>query len=136
MIEHKTQIRVRYGETDQMGILYYGNYAQYYEIGRVEALRELGIIYRDLEENHHIMLPVYESSSRFLAPAYYDQNLLQVTQIRQLPKTKIQFFHDIYNPEERHIHSGSVTLVFYDAIKKRPIRIPEFIEQIMTLYFE
>ncbi len=136
MIEHQIHIRVRYGETDQMGILYYGNYAQYYELGRVEALRNLGLVYRDMEKNHGIMLPVYEVRSRFLAPAYYDQNLRLVTQIREKPGTRIRFFHDLFSPEGKHLHSGEVTLVFYDSQKKRPIHMPPFVEKIVAPHFE
>jgi len=136
MIHHETHIRVRYGETDQMGILYYGNYAQYYEIGRVEALRNLGLVYRDMEKEHRILLPVYEVRSRFLAPAYYDQNLRLVTEIRKMPGTRIQFFHDIYSPKDKHLHSGEVTLVFYDAAKNRPVRMPKFVQKIVAPHFE
>ncbi len=136
MIQHETHLRVRYGETDQMGYLYYGNYAQYYEIGRVEALRSLGIIYSELEQKHGIMLPVYEVHSRFISPAYYDQKIRQVTEIRSMPTAKIQFFHQLFNPNDDLIHVGEVTLVFYKAKTQRPIKMPTFIENALKPYFE
>src|SRR6056297_49411 len=136
MIEHRVQIRVRYGETDQMGVLYYGNYAQYYEIGRVEALRELGLVYRDLEIQHGVMWPVYEVHARFHAPATYDQNLTLITQIREKPGTRIKFFHELYSPDLKHLHSAKVTLVFFDIKKKRPIQMPSYVEQIIGPHFE
>lgn len=136
MIEHQINLRVRYGETDQMGVLYYGNYAQYYEIGRVELLRDLGLAYRDLELDHGIMLPVYEVQSRFIAPAYYDQNLTQVTTIREVPGTRIRFYHEIYSPDHKHLHSAEVTLVFFDSKKERPVRMPTVVERLIAPHFE
>jgi acyl-CoA thioester hydrolase len=136
MIQHETKLRVRDGETDQMGYLYYGNYAQYYEIGRVEALRSLGVIYSELEKKHGIMLPVYEVHSKFISPAYYDQEIRQLTEIRSMPTAKIQFFHQLYNPNDDLIHVGEVTLVFFKAQTKRPIKMPSFIENALSPYFE
>jgi len=74
MFRSETKIRVRYGETDQMGFAYYGNYAQYYEVGRVEALRGIGMSYRELEEDG-VMLPVYTFSIKYLKPALYDDEI-------------------------------------------------------------
>lgn len=136
MIEDRLHIRVRYGETDQMGVLYYGNYAQYYEIGRVETLRKLGLVYRDMEKIHGIMLPVYEMKARYHAPAYYDQNLSLVTRVKEKPGVKIRFDHDLYSPEHKHLHSAQVTLVFYDRKKERPVSMPKFVEEIIGPYFE
>ena len=104
-------IRVRYADTDQMGYVYYGNYARYYEIGRVEALRSLGVSYRDLEESG-VMMPVIESKSRYLAPARYDDLLTIKVIIEQMPTAKIVFTYEISNQEGVLLNKGETTLVF------------------------
>src|ERR1041384_8743146 len=97
MYEALTQPRVRYAETDQMNVVYYGNYAQYFEVGRVESIRQLGFTYKDIEESGLIM-PVVELHTRYLRPATYDELLTIKTQVRELPAAyKIEFFHDVYN---------------------------------------
>jgi len=85
MYAHEIQLRVRYGETDQMGYLYYGRYAEYYEVGRVELIRSLGLTYKDLEEQHGIWLPVASLDMRFVRPAYYDDLLTVRSELRKLP---------------------------------------------------
>ena len=90
MYQSETSVRVRYGETDQMAYVYYGNYAMYYEVARVESLRKLGVTYRELEENG-VMMPVLENHSRFLAAARYDELLRIVVIIREMPTVKIKF---------------------------------------------
>src|SRR3954464_3813730 len=92
----ETQIRVRYGETDQMRYVYYGNYALYYEVARVESLRQLGLTYRELEETG-VMLPVIENKSKYLAVAKYDDLLTIVTTLREKPGVKIKFEYEIFN---------------------------------------
>lgn len=124
MFTAKTQARVRYGETDQMGYCYYGNYAQYFEIGRVEALRELGMSYRKMEEDG-IMLPVVEYNVKYLKPAYYDDLLTIVTTIRDIPKSRIFFDYEIYNEKEELLSTASTTLVFINKENMRPIAAPE-----------
>lgn len=116
--EHKTQIRVRYGETDQMGYCYYGNYAQYFEVGRVEALREVGSSYKDIEESG-IMLPVSEYSVKYLKPALYDDLLTVSTKITEIKGVKIVFDYTLYNEQQDIISSGQTTLVF---VKKDTMR--------------
>ncbi|MEL6987285.1 MAG: thioesterase family protein [Bacteroidota bacterium] len=91
MFTHTTQIRVRYSETDKMGFLYYGNYAQYFEVGRVEALRSLGVSYADLEDKHGIIMPVRSMKSKFIKPALYDELLSIETSIKQIPDKTITF---------------------------------------------
>jgi acyl-CoA thioester hydrolase len=124
MYSSTTKIRVRYGETDQMGYMYYGNYAQYYEVGRVEMLRSLGMDYAAMEANG-IMLPVLELSSKFIKPAHYDQEITVKTIVEQLPGIRIHFKYELYNEAEELINIGATTLVFVDMIKKKPCLPPE-----------
>lgn len=114
-------IRVRYADTDQMGYVYYGNYARYYEIGRVEALRSLGFSYRVLEESG-VLMPVIESKSRYLAPARYDDLLTIKVIIAKMPQARIIFEYEIYNQEGMLLNKGETTLVFQkkDSLKLCP----------------
>jgi len=96
MYVSETYIRVRYGETDQMGYVYYGNYAMYYEVARVESLRRLGLTYKELEAMG-VMMPVLENHSKFLSAALYDDNLRIVTTIREKPGVRIKFEYTIFN---------------------------------------
>jgi acyl-CoA thioester hydrolase len=134
MYTSETQIRVRYGETDQMGYVYYGNYAMYYEVGRVESLRKLGLTYRELEEMG-VMMPVLENKSRFLSAALYDDNLKIVTTIREKPGVRIKFEYDIYNGKGILIHQGETMLAFVDKKTGRPCRPPEVFQNVLKPYF-
>jgi acyl-CoA thioester hydrolase len=132
MITSQTQIRVRYAETDKMGYVYYGDYAQYFEVGRVEALRELGWSYRAMEDNG-IMLPVMEFSVRYLKPAYYDDLLTVKTYIKEAPTARIKFYHEIYNEKGERLTTGEVTLVFINMKTNKPCAAPdEMVKAIMT----
>lgn len=119
-----TKLRVRYGETDQMGYCYYGNYAQYFEVGRVEALRALGMSYRDLEEQG-IMLPVSTFSVKYLAPAYYDDELTITTTIFEISGSRIYFGYDIRNSKDTLISKAETMLVFVKKENMRPTQAPE-----------
>jgi acyl-CoA thioester hydrolase len=130
----ETSIRVRYGETDQMGYVYYGNYAMYYEVARVESLRQLGLTYRELEEMG-IMMPVIENRSRFLAPAKYDDLLRIVTTLREKPGVRIKFEYDIYNGENTLIHQGETVLVFINKHTNKPCRQPPQMEKVLQQFF-
>jgi acyl-CoA thioester hydrolase len=134
MYKHNTQIRVRYGETDQMGYVYYGNYAVYFEVGRVEALRNLGMSYKQLEQQG-IMMPVLEHTSRYLQPATYDELLTLVTSVKELPRARITFHYEIYNDADRLIHSGETQLVFLNAGTMRPCRPPEALLSLLRPFF-
>ena len=132
MYTHEHQVRVRYGETDQMGYCYYGNYAQFYEVGRVEALRDLGFPYKLLEEEG-VLLPVLDFQIRYLKPAFYDDLLTVKTMIKELPSAKISFEFEMYNDENEKINFGTVVLVFIDADSNRPRRAPEeLVKKIQT----
>src|SRR5690348_9666098 len=96
MYSHETKLRVRYGETDQMGYSYYGNYAQYFEVGRVEMLRSLGVTYKEMEDEG-IALPVYTFSIKYYKPAFYDDELTIKTTINKMPAARISFNYQTYN---------------------------------------
>ncbi|MEI8279474.1 MAG: thioesterase family protein [Bacteroidota bacterium] len=120
-----TQVRVRYGETDQMGYLYYGYYALYYEVGRAEAIRQLGFTYRQLEEMG-IMMPVVALNAQYFRPALYDDLITVKTILKELPDAaKIEFHSELYNEQEQLLNKGVTTLVFYDAKIKSKINMPE-----------
>lgn len=135
MIQNITHVRVRYAETDQMGIVYYGNYAQYLEVGRVELLRSIGITYAYIEQNG-IFMPVLNLNCQFHAPAYYDELLTIQTQIPQLPTTRIHIDYKIYNAQNKLLTSGSTDLAFINQATKKPVRCPEFILEKMRNYFQ
>jgi acyl-CoA thioester hydrolase len=119
-----TQIRVRYGETDQMGYCYYGNYAQYFEVGRVEALRSLGMSYKTLEEQG-VMLPVSEFSVKYLSPIYYDDLLTVKTEIYAIKGARIYFNYELINEKGIVTSKAETTLVFVDKASMRPRNAPE-----------
>ena len=124
MFVHETQIRVRYGETDQMGYLYYGNYAQYYEVGRAEAIRSLGLSYREMETVHGVMMPVMSLQMRFVRPALYDELVTVRTTLRHLPTDTITFYMEIYNEKKKLVNGGSVKLCFVDMPSGRTVSPP------------
>lgn len=120
---HTTQVRVRYGETDQMGYCYYGNYAQYFEIGRVEAMRHLGMSYKSLEEVG-IMLPVSDFSVKYIKPAFYDDLLSITTKISELKGPRLVFHYEIYNEDSMLLSKAETTLIFVDKETMRPSKPP------------
>lgn len=134
MYTSRTHVRVRYGETDQMGYVYYGNYATYYEVARVESLRQLGLTYKELEDIG-VMLPVLENFTRFLAPAFYDEELLIVTTVRDKPGVRIKFEYEIYNSGGKVINRGETLLAFVDKKTGKPRRPPQEFETVMAPYF-
>ncbi len=124
MYSHEVQIRVCYADTDQMGYVYYGNYARYYEIARVEALRNLGFSYKELEASG-IMMPVYEHTSRYRQPARYDDLLTVKAIIRALPRVRIVFEYEIYNEQHMLLNTGVTTLVFINQRTNKPCMAPD-----------
>jgi acyl-CoA thioester hydrolase len=135
MYTFDTQIRVRYGETDQMGYLYYGNYAQYFEVGRVETIRSLGLTYKELEEVHGIWLPVVSLEMRFVRPAFYDDLLTVRSEIRDLPDDHITFHVELYNERKKLVNAGRVRLCFFDAATKKVVMAPEFLLEKLRPHF-
>ncbi|TXE11971.1 acyl-CoA thioesterase [Seonamhaeicola algicola] len=120
------QIRVRYGETDQMGVVYHGNYALYLEMARVEWLRKLGVSYKTMEENG-IMLPVVSLNINYKKPAGYDELITVKTQLKNRPTAKIEFDYEITNEKGEILTTASTILVFVDMKTKRPIQAPDYI---------
>lgn len=126
MKSHSTTVKVRYAETDQMGVVHHGNYAQYFEIARLEWLAQFGISYRRMEEEG-IMLPVYSLQTKFIKPASFDDILKIETNLKEIPGVKIEFLYSIFNEAGEVITTASTVLVFMDSKTKRPIKCPDYI---------
>lgn len=126
MIHTTHSIRVRYGETDPMKYVYYGNYAEYFEVARVELFRTLGISYDEIERRG-IFLPVSEYKIKYLKPGLYDQLLEIHTYIKKTPGVKIEFDYEIYNEDKVKITEASTTLFFLDAETNKIVRCPDFL---------
>lgn len=126
MIKNQIELRVRYGETDQMGYVYYGNYAEYFEVGRVEWLRALGVSYKSLEDSG-IMLPVLELRTRYHKPAKYDDLLTINTILIKKPLVKIEFDFEVFNQKQELLCTGYTQLVFVDKQKNKPIKAPQYL---------
>lgn len=127
--------RVRYGETDMMGYLYYGNYAQLYEIGRVETMRSLGLTYRDLEVVYGVMMPVVHVDARYILPAKYDEELTIRTILTELPSRMIVFENEIFNEEMQMIHKAVVKLFFIEMSSSKKVSCPEYmLEKLRPLF--
>lgn len=134
MFVSETKVRVRYGETDQMGYMYHGNYAQYYEIGRVDALRQLGLSYKKMEEAG-VMMPVMEIQCKFIKPALYDDEIRIRTIMKELPGVRIRFEFELFNEKNDLLHTAFVQLVFVRSSDMRPIRCPENLMKVLMTYF-
>ena len=119
MYQSQVKLRVRYAETDQMGYCYYGNYAQYFEVARVEALRELGVNYKNIEDMGYLM-PVLDFNIKYLKPAFYDEELKIVCRIPILPSVRIKFEYETFNENKEKINFAVTTLVFFDKKSKKP----------------
>ena len=124
MKEHETQIRVRYGETDQMGVVYHGNYAQLLEVARVEWLRSIDISYKKMEEEG-VMLPVVNLNINFKKPAVYDELISVKTKLREKPGVKIVIDQEIYNENNDLLTTSEITLVFVNMKSRRPMLCPD-----------
>ena len=126
MKNHEIKVRVRYSETDQMGVVYHGNYAQYFEMGRVDWLRNMGISYKWMEENG-IMLPVVSLTMNYKKPARYDDELTIKTTMIRLSAVKIEFDYEIHNEKNELLTTGYSVLVFVDMKTGRPTSPPNYI---------
>ncbi|HMO32283.1 MAG TPA: thioesterase family protein [Lacibacter sp.] len=130
-----TKLRVRYAETDQMNVVYHGNYAQYFEAARAEAIRELGLTYREMEAMG-IVMPVVELHTRFLRPARYDDLLTLRTELRELPTGhRIEFHHEVYNADEKLLTVGRVVLYFLDAASQARSKMPAGLLEKLQAFF-
>lgn len=125
------KLRVRYGETDKMGYCYYGNYAQYFEVGRVEALRELGLSYKSLEDRG-IGLPVRNYSVEFKNPARYDDEIQIITKVYPLDGLSLPFEYETLDLEGKVLNTASTELVFMNLQTGRPMRVPEDVQSLFT----
>ncbi|MDO5981203.1 acyl-CoA thioesterase [Flavivirga spongiicola] len=125
------QIRVRYGETDQMGVVYHGNYALYLEMGRIEWLRKLGVSYKNMEEKG-VMLPVVSLSINYKKSASYDDVINVKTQLKKRPTAKIEFEYEITNNKGEVLTTAHTTLVFIDIKTNRPVRAPKYLLDLLV----
>lgn len=136
MYVFECQKRVRYSEIDQMGYLYHGRYVDYYEIGRAEMLRALGMTYREMEEKHRVMLPVASLEMRYVRPARYDEMLTIRTTLREMPTDKhMVFYVEVINEAKKIVNGGRVRLVFVDMNTMRPIPAPSFFTEMLQPFF-
>ncbi|WP_257669871.1 acyl-CoA thioesterase [Parapedobacter tibetensis] len=135
MFIFETKVRVRYAETDQMGYVYYGNYAAYYEVGRAEMLRSLGLSYKSFEAGG-IMMPVMELHSKFLKPARYDEEITVKVYLKKKPSIKIQFEYELFNSDGDLINTGDTKLVFIDMKRNKPCMPPDYFMDRLQRYFD
>jgi acyl-CoA thioester hydrolase len=130
---HTTKLRVRYSETDQMGYSYHGNYAQYFEVARVESLRDLGMNYKEMESNGY-MLPVSELTINYLLPALYDDELTIISKITSTQGARLFFEYEILNENNKLICTAKTTLVFVSKSTKKPMIPPKEFMDILSPY--
>ncbi len=136
MYEHSTRVRIRYAETDQMDIVYYGNYAQYFEVGRAESIRELGFTYKNMEEMG-IRMPVVEMEAKFLRPAHYDDLITIKTILKELPVGhSISYYHEVYNENNKLLTTGKVTLFFINSHTGKRTVLPDAFLEKLSPYFK
>lgn len=135
MIEHKSQIRVRYADTDMMGVVYHANYAIYFEVARTEMFREIDMPYAEMEKNG-IRLPVVDLHCKYFRPAKYDDLLTVTATMRELPGVRVKFDYIVENQEGEKLCEGDTTLVFTDINTGRPVRMPQYVEKVLQKYFD
>lgn len=135
MFVSKTKIRIHYALTDQMRVVYHGHYAGFYEIGRTEALRDLGLTYKDIE-SMGIIMPVIEMHSKFIRPAVYDDLITVVTTLKEIPTHhRIEFYGSIYNEKDELLNSGHVLLYFLEASTMKKCDMPQEIRGKLEPFF-
>lgn len=137
MLETTTTVRVRYAETDQMNVVYHGNYAQYFEVARAECIRGFGFTYKEME-SLGVMMPIVDLQIKFLRPAHYDDLLTIKTTLRELPTThKIEFHHEVYNENHVLLTIGKVILYFIDVQSKARTTMPQaMVEKLLPFFKE
>ena len=134
MYTYSTKIRVRYSETDKMGFVYNGNYAQYYEVGRVEMLRSLGLTYSGMEESG-IKMPVLELHCKYLKPALYDEEITVNVIMEKMPGIRIHFRYELFNEKQELINTGETLLVFVNMNTNRPcLPSQEFLDKLKPFF--
>lgn len=135
MIVSTTQVRVRYAEVDQMGFMYYGNYAMYYEIGRASMIRDAGYTYSEMEKDGTVM-PVVKMNSKFLKPALYDELITietRMLELRDIPF--VTFHHKLFNEKNELLHIGEVTLTFFNPVTQKRVDMPERLKSYLIPHF-
>ncbi len=135
MLPHECTKRVRYGETDQMGYLYYGHYAQYYEIGRTEMIRSLGLSYKTMEVDHGVLMPVMTLHCRYVRPARYDEEITIRTTLRHMPDRTITFHMELFNENGKLVNGGTVKLCFIDGESGKSIPAPAYLMDKLRPHF-
>jgi acyl-CoA thioester hydrolase len=130
---HKLQFKTRYAETDQMGYIHHSIYAQYYEMGRINLMHQIGIDYKQMEKDGYI-LPVYTLHSKYFSPLTFDELITLVTYVKYLKGVRLAFGYEIFNEKNEKTTEGEVVLVFADAQTGKPIRPPvQFVEKILEI---
>ena len=135
MITGEIKLRVRYSDTDQMGYVYYGRYASFYEIARVELFRSLGFSYKELEEEG-IGVPVIDMETKYVLPIKYDEQIKINTSIENLPSSRISFKYEVYNQNNELANTANTTLTFINLINKKPVRMPAELLDIIKSNFK
>ncbi|MBQ5830435.1 MAG: acyl-CoA thioesterase [Alistipes sp.] len=133
MISYQTQVRVRYKDTDQMGIMHHSNYIVLYETARTEWLRDMGLTYAEIERRG-VMSPIIEVQSRYHYPAFYDEVLTVKVMMDEMPSARLNIASEVYNEAGRLINTGRVTLGFMNAHTRRPCRAPEWFVEALEEY--
>lgn len=135
MYTFELKLRTRYSETDKMGVIFHGNYINYYEIARTEMLRQTGVYsYTEMEKNG-IMMPVIEIESKYIMPAYYDECLNIKVSIKELPTARMTFYYEIFNENNDLINTGKAVLAFMHSETRRPCRPPQKLLDTLAPYF-
>lgn len=136
MYIHEQKLRVRYAETDQMGYVYYGNYATYFEVARTEMLRVTGISYKELEEMG-VMMPVIEMQTKYHHPAKYDELITIRVSIKEKPSIRIVFDYEVFDEKGKLLNTGMTILVFVDMARNRPCKPPQiFLDKLESYYLK
>ena len=136
MLTSETKVRVRYAETDQMGVVYHSNYFPYFEVARVESFRQLGVSYAEIEKMGVIM-PVVDVHARYLRPALYDDLLTIKTSLKELPlHHKIEFHHEVFNEKEELLCVGRIILYFMEKATMKRTNMPEALKKTLERYFQ
>jgi acyl-CoA thioester hydrolase len=133
MLTNETQLRVQYYDTDQMCVVHHSNYIRYFEIGRTELMRRIGLSYKDME-NSGTAMPITNVEVQYFYPARYDEFIYVKSFIKEMPKVRIVFYYEIYNEQRKLLVSGSTTLAFINKETGRPQRVPEMMRQTLSEY--
>ncbi len=135
MLTSESKIRVRYGETDQMGYVYYGNYPLYYEVARTDMIRKIGWTYAEMEKSG-VMMPVASLNVKYIRPAFYDDELTVKVTVKNMPTKKMEFEYEVFNEKGKLINTGNTTLVFVDMKTGKPSNPPKEFTDRLKKYFE